>query len=114
MGESAGFTFPDEGLLEDWMADSAGGVDGGLNVARGRGRWPVEIELERDAGRSRALEEVISVTAAIRRIGAPAAWPRTRHCLGTRPRQTGTHGNGGKFHLRQRRDRKQPVGSGTR
>jgi len=65
MGESAGFTFRYEDCWEDWMADCPGALMAAC-TSRALRRYRGSDRLQRDAGRSRALDEVISVTAAIR------------------------------------------------
>ena len=116
IGESAGFTFRYEGLL----GRLAGRLPRAALMAACTSRAAASMSRFRSNCSvmlvdPRALDEVISVTAGdASELALERRRHRGGHGLGTGARQTRAHGDGREIHLRQRRDRKQPVSHRSR
>ena len=83
---------------------TAGGVDGGLHVARGAVDVAVDVELHGDVGRSEiARRGHFRHARDAPELAFERRGHRRRHILGAAPRQIGLHRNRREIHLRQRR-----------
>ena len=94
---------------------SARGVDGRLHVARRAVNVPVQIKLQRDAGRAEiAGRSHFGDARDVAELPFQRRGDGRRHDFGTRTRQRRRHTDGREIHLRQRRDRQLQVSDDSR